>query len=103
MFGAGTGRLAAEAVADSIATEVVDTGEHLLVKADLLLILGPGRVSGLPSAIPAVAEGGESATLLGAVARAWTLGAEPDWERLWLDRQARRVSLPHYPYQRMDY
>ncbi|MEA5362612.1 beta-ketoacyl synthase N-terminal-like domain-containing protein [Amycolatopsis sp., V23-08] len=102
--GIGTGRLAAEAVAERLtAAEVVDAGAPLAGRADLLLILGPGGIPG-PSAVPAVtamAEGGESAALLGAVARAWTLGAEPDWRRLWPDRRPRRVPLPHYPYQRV--
>ncbi|MFE5502706.1 beta-ketoacyl synthase N-terminal-like domain-containing protein [Amycolatopsis japonica] len=104
VVGIGTGRRTAHAVADGItAVEVIDAGTHLAGRADLLLIAGPSGVPGLPTipAVAAMAEGGESAALLGAVARAWTLGAEPDWRRLWPDRRPRRVSLPRYPYQRV--
>ncbi|GGO60832.1 type I polyketide synthase [Nonomuraea cavernae] len=92
-----------------------DAVEHTLQWRDPLLIeVGPGStlttlVHETAAGRPVVAlstlpgrkdEARPLRTMLEAVAGAWCAGAEVDWAALDTDRDARRVPLPGYPFQR---
>ncbi|MFI9598017.1 type I polyketide synthase [Nonomuraea sp. NPDC052265] len=92
-----------------------DAAEHALGWRDPLLIeVGPGStlttlVQETAAGRPVVALAGlpgrkdetdSLTTLLETVAAAWCAGAPVDWAALDDDRQARRVPLPGYPFQR---
>ena len=58
---------------------------------------GPGQGGGGDG------EDADLASLLGALARLWLLGAEIDWAGVSGHEQRRRVSLPAYPFERRRY
>jgi amino acid adenylation domain-containing protein len=45
----------------------------------------------------------ESRLLLGSLGRLWSVGAQVDWSRQYSAKDARRVSLPTYPFERHRY
>ncbi|MGK5632914.1 acyltransferase domain-containing protein, partial [Streptomyces sp. URMC 123] len=79
----------------------------------IFLEVGPGRVltrlveeqcgpdaDALPTMRHPQAREPDRRTLLDAVGRLWTLGAEVDWPALHAERPRRRVPLPGYPFAR---
>lgn len=86
--------------------------------ASVVIDLGPGRVAGdllrqnsTEGAGPPIihaARGHAEATsdsvaVLAALAKFWTLGGTPDWERFQEGAAPARPDLPHYPWQRQRY
>jgi amino acid adenylation domain-containing protein len=46
------------------------------------------------------AEAGDAGTMLEALGRLWSVGVQPEWERVWSQKRKQRVSLPTYPFER---
>jgi acyl transferase domain-containing protein/acyl carrier protein len=94
-FAAGLETLAAE---DDLVLLEVGPGENLSLLARM--VVGHLGLPITPSMRHPLKETDDSAVILGAIAKLWVAGVEPDWAALNTAPDIRRIPLPGYAYER---